>query len=99
MNNDLRGGLARLQARDAANVIQMRMRAGDCLKLEAVSINCVDDFFGIVTGIDANREPGLLAANHAGVLLKSGDGDLFYDHCVLSVVSSQLSVVSGEPSS
>jgi hypothetical protein len=80
MNNDLGFGLALLKARDAANMIQVRMRAGDCLELEAVSINCVDDFFGVVTGIDANRAFGFLAANNASVLLESGDGDLFDDH-------------------
>ena len=42
-----------------------------------MSLKRVDDFLGVVTRIDADGASCLRAAEHARLLLKSGDGELF----------------------
>ena len=58
----------------------MRVCADNRLQFKTVLVDGFDDFVRIVARIDADRAPGFLAADHARVLLESGDGDFFDDH-------------------
>jgi hypothetical protein len=68
------------QRRNAADMIEMRVREGDRLYLEIVSLECLDDPFRLVARIDADGFFGGFTANNAGVLLERGDSDFFYNH-------------------
>src|SRR5581483_6821413 len=52
MNYDLRFGLSFLQSSHAADMVHVRMRAGDGLQLESMLVDRLDDRVGIITGID-----------------------------------------------
>ena len=80
MNNDVGARLSLFQSRYTANVVHVRMGAGDGLQFKAMLVNGFDDCIGIVAGIDADRALRFLAADDAGVLLKCGDSDFFDDH-------------------
>src|ERR1051326_9170881 len=80
MNDDFRFRLLFLERRDPANVIHVRVRAGNGLEMKVVLFDRPNDSRGIVAGIDADRAPCLFAADDAGVLLEGGDGYFFDDH-------------------
>src|SRR6185295_3295517 len=93
MNDDVSIGLSFLQPRDTADVIHVRVCAGDGLQLKVMLVDRFNNGFRVIARIDANRALAFLAAYDPRVLLEGGDGDFFDDH--LSVVSGQWSVVSG----
>src|SRR5262245_38472819 len=80
MDNDRGLRLALFQAGNSADVIHVRMGAGDRLELELVPVNGPNNLVGVIAGVDADGPPGLLATHDAGVLLESRNRDLFDDH-------------------
>jgi hypothetical protein len=58
----------------------MSVGKNDRLQVKTMFVYRLDYFLGIVSGIDADCLLSSLAANNPSVLLKGGDGDLFYDH-------------------
>ena len=80
MNDDFCFGLQFFKRGHAADVIHVRVRAGDCLQFEIVPVDRFNDVTRAIAGIDANRASGFFTADDAGVLLESGDGDFFDDH-------------------
>ena len=87
MDDDLRFGFEFLERGHAADVVHVRVRAGDRLQFETMPVDRCDNISGSITGIDADRAPGFLAANDARVLLESSDGN-FFDNHFLSRVNS-----------
>src|SRR5437588_4154061 len=84
MDDDVRVGLSFLQACDTADMVHMRVCAGDGLQFKAVFVDGFNDAFGIVAGIDADRALRFLAADDARVLLKGSDSDFLDDHGPIS---------------
>src|SRR5712692_2953606 len=65
-------------------MVQVGMSAGDGLQLKSVFVDCLNNFVRRIAGIDTDRALRSLAADNAGVLLKSRDRDFFDDHPNLS---------------
>src|SRR5215471_7478979 len=71
----------------------MRVRARNRLQCETVLVDGFDNRVRIVARIYADSPLGLFTTDDAGMLLESGDGDLFYDHvksCALYLVLCSL---------
>jgi hypothetical protein len=88
VNQDLREGPQFFNRGDSADVIQMRVRQSDGLKLKPVSLKRARDQFRLVARINTDGTPRLLAPDDARVLLKRSDGQLFNNH-KQSALSSQ----------
>jgi hypothetical protein len=79
-------------------MIQMRVRERYRLQLKPVPLKRLDDSFRLITRINTDGAPGLLAPDNARVLLKGSDGNLFDNH-KQSLVSKQRSATEVETSS
>jgi hypothetical protein len=61
-------------------MIHVRVRQRNRLQLEPVSLKRLDHHFRLVTRINTNGTPRLLAPDDARVLLKGSNGQLFDNH-------------------
>jgi len=61
-------------------VVQVRVSERNCLKVQTATFDCLNNAQRIVARIDADCLLRNFASNHAGVLLKSRDCDLFDNH-------------------
>jgi hypothetical protein len=61
------------QRRDTADVVEMRVSYRNRLQRQTASLECLDDPFRFVSGIDADCLLSLFAADDTSVLLKCGD--------------------------
>src|SRR5262249_29840032 len=68
-----------------SDVVQVRVRHHDRLKLERKFIDRIRDSLGFVTGINTDGAPRFLASHNTRVLLESCNRDLFDDHVTLPV--------------
>src|SRR6185369_16249685 len=82
VQTDLCSWLQFFQCRHAAHVVEVRMRQSNRLECETASLECLNNPFGFVAGIDADRLFGFITAYDTSVLLERRDSDFVYDHCV-----------------
>jgi hypothetical protein len=80
MNQDLGAGPQFFKRGDSADMIQMRVRERDGLKLKPVSLKRIRDKLSLVARINTDGATRLLAPDDARVLLKRSDGKLFNNH-------------------
>src|ERR1700752_2101825 len=92
MQTDLCFWLQFLQRRHTSDVVEMRMRQGNCLQRETASLELLDDSFCLVTGSDADSCFGFFTADDTSVLLKCSHCDFFDDHYFLCLLLSALSL-------
>ena len=80
MQNDLGPRPLALQGRHSADVIHVRVRQRNRLKLQPQPLQSLHDLARLLARIDADGAPRLLAAQDARVLLERRDCDLLDDH-------------------